>query len=346
MLQPRSAALAGLLTLILLASLVAATALGAAVIPLGDTLRYLWKAISGGVISQEELTSYTVVADLRAPRVVLAALVGAGLSLLGIAGQAMVRNPLADPFILGVSSGASVGAAAVVALGIFGALGIYALSFAAFLGALAASALVYVLAGGRHGMAPNRLILTGVVLSFGFQALTSTIVFFEPRGDAARAVMFWLLGSLGGANWAQLPVVVAAVVLVFLVLLRAAPALDVLSSGDSAATSMGVDPGRMRRLLFLLTALGTGALVAVSGTVGFIGLVVPHVMRLLLGPAHRRLILLAPLVGAILLVWVDVLSRIATPPRELPLGVMTALVGVPTFLALMARRNYVFGGQK
>lgn len=222
----------------------------------------------------------------------------------------------------------------------------YALSLAALLSAVIASILVYSLSSGNRELSPTRLILTGVVLSFGFQALTSVIVFFEPRGDAARAVMFWLLGSLGGANWTQLPLVFLTVVVVLIVMLKLALALDVLASGDASATSIGVHPAKIRRILFGLTALGTGILVSVSGTIGFVGLVVPHAVRLVLGPAQTRLVLVAPLLGALFMVWVDLLSRIVTPPRELPLGVVTALIGVPVFLFLMRRSNYVFGGNR
>lgn len=318
--------------------------LGAAPIPLGASLSHLWAGLSGGTINNTDLTSYSVVVTLRTPRVVLAAIVGAGLSMLGIAAQAMVRNPLADPFILGISSGASIGAASVIATGFFAGLGVHSLSIAAFLGALAAAVLVYTLSGGTGGMSPTKLILTGVVLSFGFQAITSLIIFLEPRGDAARTVMFWLLGSLGGASWQQVPIAAATIVILAAALLKLSTRMDILASGDAAATSLGVHPRRTRAMLFSLTALGTGVLVAVSGTIGFIGLVVPHITRLLLGPAHRRLLLVAPLLGAVLMVWVDLLSRTISPPRELPLGVVTAMLGVPVFLLIMRRRSYAFGG--
>lgn len=343
------AALAGtvvVLVLVLLGSVVTAIAWGAAPIPWGQTVSHLWTGLIGGTIAAEDFTSYTVVAEVRAPRVLLALVVGAGLSVLGVACQALVRNPLADPFILGMSSGASVGASAVVSWGIFSSLGVYALSGAAFAGALVSAGLVYFLSASREGLAPLRLVLTGVVLAYGFQALMSTIVFFEPRGDAARTVMFWLLGSLGGASWPQVPVAAVVVLGCTIFLFRQAPRLDVLSLGDASAASMGVDARSLRRRLFLVTVLGTGVLVAVSGAVGFVGLVVPHLVRLVVGPSHRLVLLLAPLAGGIFLVWVDLLSRTAVPPRELPLGVVTALIGVPVFVVLIRRRGYVFGGAR
>ncbi|AIJ23001.1 FecCD family ABC transporter permease [Amycolatopsis methanolica] len=326
-------------------SAVAGVAFGPTVVPLPDTLRYLAAALAGGQIGPDEVTGYSIVWQVRTPRVLLAAVVGAGLSVIGVAVQAMVRNALADPFVLGVSSGASVGASAVVSFGLFGALGVYALSAAAFLGALAASVLVYVAARGRAGLTPLRLVLTGVALAYGFQAVMSVIVFFAPFGEAARSVLFWLLGSLGGATWGALPVAVAAVALAVVVLLRRSRALDVLALGDESAASLGLDADALRRELFLLTAVVTGALVAVSGAVGFVGLVLPHLVRMVAGPGHRRVLVLAPLAGAIFLIWVDLASRTLFAPRELPLGVITALIGVPVFVGLLRGRGYLFGGR-
>ena len=342
----RHGALAIFLIAVLGASILAAISWGAAAYPLPQTFSHLWAWLTGGSIASDELTDYTVVVDIRTPQVLMAGLVGAGLSALGIAAQAMVRNPLADPFILGISSGASVGASAVVSWGVFSSLGVYALSTAAFAGALIASVVVYALSRTPQGVAPVRLILTGVVLSFGFQALMSAIVFFASRGDAARSVMFWILGSLGGATWQQLPLT-AVVTIGCVVYLRAkASDMDVISMGDGSSASLGVDPDALRRRLFFVTVLGTATLVSVAGTIGFVGLVIPHLTRIVFGPAHRTATLIAPLLGAIFMIWVDLASRVATPPRELPLGVVTALFGVPVFIMLLRRRGYVFGGSR
>ncbi|WP_129359149.1 MULTISPECIES: FecCD family ABC transporter permease [Micrococcaceae] len=334
------------LAAVLLVSVLLAISWGAASIPLDRTTAHLWAAVTGGTIDSADVTDYTVVIDIRTPRAIMAAVVGAGLSALGIAAQSMVRNPLADPFILGISSGASVGASAVVSWGLLSGLGVYALSSAAFAGALAASFLVYGLSRSSGGIAPVRLILTGVVLSFGFQALMSAIVFFDAKGDAARTVMFWMLGSLGGATWSQLPLAGVVTCGCIVYLWHRAPDLDALSMGDGSSASLGVDPEALRRRLFFLTVLGTATLVSVAGTIGFVGLVIPHLTRIVLGPAHRTAVVLAPLFGAVFMVWVDLISRIAVPPRELPLGVVTALIGVPVFIILIRRRGYVFGGSR
>lgn len=335
-----------LLSVLLLASILLATTIGAAHITIADSAHYLWAAATGSTLDHASFTDYTVVTTIRLPRAILAALVGAGLSVLGIAAQTMVRNPLADPFILGISSGASIGAAAVITLGLFANWGIYGLSFAAFCSALLASAVVYSLAWSPTGLNPTRLILIGVVISFGFQGITSAIVFFEPRGDAARTIMFWLLGSFGGATWSQLPLATTAVIASIITMWWLSTTLDVLSAGDASALSMGINPKNMRRILFIIIAIGTGTLVAISGTVGFVGLVVPHIVRMLCGPTHRTLVLLAPLIGAILMVWVDIISRSLVPPRELPIGIVTALIGVPLFIVIIRSTDHTHGGTR
>ncbi|CAM3793967.1 iron ABC transporter permease [Kibdelosporangium persicum] len=334
-----------ILSVALVVSIAAGIALGATVIPIGDVLRYLQAALTGGTITADELSGYTIVWEVRTPRVLLAVLVGAGLSVVGVVIQALVRNALADPFVLGISSGASVGATAVVVFGVFASLGVYALSAAAFLGALGASALVYIAAMSKAGLTPLRLVLTGIALAYGFQAVMSVLVFLAPDGQAARTVLFWLMGSLGGANWGSLPIGVVAVLLAMVVLLRNSRALDVLAMGDETAASLGVDAAGLRRWLFVLTAAVTGLLVAVSGAVAFVGLVMPHLVRILVGSGHRRVLAVAPLAGGVFMVWTDLVSRTLAAPEELPLGVITAVIGVPVFITLMRRRGYLFGGR-
>lgn len=334
-----------LLSITLVISIVAGIALGPTTVALPDVLRYLVKAITGGSIQPDEVTSYSIVWNVRTPRVLLAAVVGAGLAVVGVAVQALVRNALADPFVLGISSGASVGATAVVVFGLFAGLGVLALSTAAFLGALAATVLVYLAARSKLGLTPLRLVLTGVALAYGFQAVMSVLVFVSPNGQAAASVLFWLLGSLGAATWASLPLAAIAVVVAVVVLLRRATTLDVLAMGDETAASLGTDANALRRWLFLLTALVTGLLVAVSGAIGFVGLVLPHVVRMVVGSGHRNVLLVAPLAGASFLVWVDLVARTLVAPEELPLGVITALIGVPVFIVVMRRRGYAFGGR-
>ncbi|MFC0106889.1 FecCD family ABC transporter permease [Kibdelosporangium aridum] len=333
------------LSVALIVSIAAGIALGPTVVPVDEVLRYLQAALTGGTITADELSSYTIVWEVRTPRVLLAVLVGAGLSVVGVVIQALVRNALADPFVLGISSGASVGATAVVVFGVFASLGVYALSAAAFLGALGASVLVYMAAMSKAGLTPLRLVLTGIALAYGFQAVMSVLVFLAPDGQAARTVLFWLMGSLGGANWGSLPIAGVAVLLAMVVLLRNSRPLDVLAMGDETAASLGVDAARLRRWLFVLTAAVTGLLVAVSGAVGFVGLVMPHLVRIVVGSGHKRVLAVAPLAGAVFMVWTDLVARTLVAPEELPLGVITAVIGVPVFITLMRRRGYLFGGR-
>ncbi|MFF8787263.1 FecCD family ABC transporter permease [Streptomyces sp. NPDC015125] len=332
------------LTAVLLGSLLCGTTLGAAGPSWSEALRYLGAGLTGGTISSDEVSAYTIVWELRFPRAVLAAVVGAGLSAIGVAVQALVRNALADPFVLGISSGAAVGANAVLLFGTLGALGVWALSVSAFVSALIAMALVYAAARTAHGLTPLRLVLTGTAMYYGFSAVTTLMVFTADRGEAARSAMMWLLGSLSGAGWNSVPIAAAAVAAALARLLFSAGRLNALAMGDESAAALGVDAHRLRRELFVVAAAVTGAVVAVSGAIGFVGLMVPHVTRMLVGADHRRVLAVAPLLGAVLLVWVDLLSRVLLAPVELPVGVLTAVIGVPCFVLLMRRRGYTFGG--
>lgn len=330
---------------VLIVSVVVAIGLGAAYVSPAETTRYLWAALSGGRIGADETTTYQIIWQIRTPRVLLAALVGAGLSAVGVAIQAMVRNALADPFVLGVSSGASVGAVGVTVTGSLAALGVYAVSAGAFVGALVASFLVYAASSDRGALSPLRLVLTGVAMSLGFQAVMSVIIYFAPDNEATSMVLYWTMGSFGAAAWGTLPVVSAVVLFGVAALYRYGRALDVLALGDETAASLGVSPDRHRKSLLVLVSLITGVMVAVSGAISFVGLVMPHLVRMVVGATHTRVLAVAPLVGAVFMVWVDLLSRTVVAPRELPLGVITALVGVPVFIGLMRRKGYVFGGR-
>ncbi|MER8101760.1 iron ABC transporter permease [Kitasatospora sp. NPDC094016] len=329
----------------LLLSLLCGVALGASGIGLPRALRLLAAGLTGGRLEADEAAAYAIVWEIRLPRTVLAAVVGAGLAATGVAVQALVRNALADPFVLGISSGAAVGANAVLLLGAFASLGVWAISASAFGSALVAMVLVYLAARTAYGLTPLRLVLTGTALSYGFSAVTALMVFAAARGEAARDAMMWLLGSLGGATWGSVPIAAATVLAGLAYLACSAGRLDALAMGDETAASLGVDPDRLRRELFVVTAAVTGTVVAVSGAIGFVGLMVPHLARMLVGAGHRRVLLVAPLAGALLLVWVDIVSRTLLAPAELPVGVVTAVLGVPCFLLLMRRRGYSFGGR-
>ncbi|MDF0532587.1 iron ABC transporter permease [Tsukamurella sp. 8F] len=334
----RTAAVAAALLVLLVAVAALGVSVGTVRIPVASTAHFLWAELTGGTVAAQDATRYRIVVDSRVPRVLSAALVGAALSTVGVAVQAMVRNALADPYVLGISSGASVGATGVVLFGVFGALGVYALPAAAFLGASAATALVYLIAQSADRLSPLRLVLTGTALGYGFSAVTTVLVFLAPRGDAARSVMFWLLGSLSASTWRTTALVAVAAAAAVAVLPCYASRLNALALGDEAATSMGVHVHRLRVGLFVLTAAVTGIVVSVCGAIGFVGLVVPHVARLLVGGDHRRVLVVAPALGAVFLVAADIAARTVVPPQELPIGAVTAAVGVPLFVVLLRRR--------
>lgn len=279
-----------------------------------------------------------IIWEFRLPRALLAIMIGSTLALAGAVLQALVRNPLAEPFLLGVSQGASFGAVLVLVLGSLTLSGLV-LSAAAFGGALLATALVYLTAQRSGRITPSRLILAGVALAFLFQALYSYVLQKADSGRSAQAIMFWLLGSLGGARWEVLAVPAVVLGAGLLVLLVQYRPLNALVAGDETAISLGVDVNRFRIALFVLTSLLVGVVVAVSGAIAFVGLIIPHAARLIVGADHRRVLPVTALLGAIFLQLVDIVARTVNAPTELPLSIVTAVVGVPFFLWLLRRRT-------
>ncbi|WP_067473690.1 FecCD family ABC transporter permease [Actinomadura hibisca] len=277
-----------------------------------------------------------IVWNLRLPRVLLAAVVGAGLAVVGVTLQATARNPLADPYVLGVSAGAGLTASVAITFGSAAVAGL-STSAAAFAGALVATVVVLGLSRRAGRVVPSRLVLAGVTLSYLFSGATNFVIFRSGDADAAHSVLFWLLGSLSESSWSNLPLPAAAVLVIGVSLMSRARTLNALAAGDDAALSLGVPAHRARVRLLVVASLLTGVLVAVSGGIGFVGLIVPHLVRLAVGPDHRRLLPIAMLVGAIYLVVVDVLCRVLVRPEELPVGIVTAVLGAPVFLWLLRR---------
>ncbi|MYS86762.1 FecCD family ABC transporter permease [Embleya scabrispora] len=309
-----------------------AISIGAVTVPLGDVWRIVLHHLTGAGPVGDPATDQ-IVWNFRAPRVVLAALVGAGLAVSGVVLQAVVSNPLADPTVLGFSYGASLGAVLVItATGT--ALGGLGASTAAFLGALTAGALVFLLGQRRGRLAPTRLVLSGVAVGYVFLSATSFLQ-LQATPNELRTVMFWMLGSVAGAQWSQLPTVSAVVLTTTVVLTLFGRRLNVLLAGDESATALGVDVNRLRAVLLVLSSLLTGTVIAVAGGIGFVGLMIPHLVRLAIGADHRKLLPVTALLGANYLVIVDLLSRTLNRPNELPLGILTALLGAPFFLWLL-----------
>ncbi|EHR61646.1 FecCD family ABC transporter permease [Saccharomonospora cyanea] len=279
-----------------------------------------------------------IVWQVRLPRVLLGAAVGAALAVCGVALQAMVRNLLADPYLLGITSGASTGAAGAILFGFGAGLGENALSTSAFLGALAASVVVFAVARAGGRITSLRLLTAGVAVGYALYAATGFLIFASDSAEGSRSVLFWLLGSLGLARWGvPLVSVLVVVCATVAVLTLGSRHLDALAVGDETAHTLGVSPTRLRVRLLVLVSLCVGAVVAASGGIGFVGLVVPHLARRFVGAAHGRVVPVAALLGAVFLVWADVLARVSLYPRELPIGIVTAIVGAP-FLLLLVRR--------
>ncbi|MFI6510579.1 FecCD family ABC transporter permease [Streptosporangium sp. NPDC050855] len=323
---------AGLAVLVL--SVAFAVAVGAAGLSVGEVLRSFAAHLGLPVVPLPPLQD-AIVWELRLPRVLLAVLVGGGLAVCGAVLQALTRNPLADPYLLGISSGASTGAVAVLILGLGSAA---TLTTGAFAGSVAAFCCVLALAGTGSASAV-RVVLAGVAVSQLFSAVTSLIVIWAGDAHGTRSVTFWLLGSLASASWSGVALCAAAAGVTLAVCWAAAPALDAFAFGRETAASLGVSPVRTQVTLMVVTALGTSALVSASGAIGFVGLVVPHAVRFLTGSRHRLLLPACALYGGVFLLWADTAARVLFTPREIPVGVLTALIGVPAFAVLMRRRS-------
>ena len=272
----------------------------------------------------------SVIWDFRLSRALVAACCGAGLAICG----AVLQSLLAEPYVLGVSAGASTGAVSVVVLGV--GTGAVSLSAGAFAGAFAAFAFVAFLTNGARG-GNERTILAGVAASQLFNAITAYTISTSASAQQARDVMFWLLGSFSGVRWPEFQLVLVVVLLGLAVCLYYSRALDAFTFGDDAAASLGIAVPWVRLALFITTALITATIVSMAGSIGFVGLVVPHVMRFLFGPLHRTLLIASALAGAILMVLADIASRMLIAPQSLPVGVVTALVGVPFFAVIIYR---------
>lgn len=332
----RGGGLATVLVLLWGLSAAVAVAVGSTPIALADVLRAV--AAPLGVASAPSDTTLVIVWELRMPRVLLAAVVGGGLAVVGVAMQALVRNPLAEPYILGVSGGASA-AVSLFYLGYLPAAltGRLSVGLAAFLGALGAMVMVFLVAREGPRLPTGRLLLAGVAVQALLGALTSFVVFASPAPQKLQTVLFLLLGTFSRASWAGLALPAAAALAGTAALWLLARPMDALLTGEEPAQSLGVPVEALKRALIGLSALVTGVLVAAAGVIGFVGLIVPHAVRFLVGPAHGRLVPLAFAAGAIFMVWADLAARTLLPAQELPVGVLTALCGVPFFLALLRR---------
>jgi iron complex transport system permease protein len=295
------------------------------------------------VMSQVSPAHMDIIWQIRLPRVILSAVVGAGLAMCGTVMQASVQNPLAEPYILGISAGASLGATFSIligsASGLFFGLGT---AFWAFIGALGASFFVLVLSGIGGRMSTVKMVLSGSIASALFIALSNLLIYISNDAEGIRSVTFWNMGSLAAAKWDNLMLPVVGVTLCCLFFLFQSRTLNTLLLGEEAAITLGINLTKIRRIYMIITALITGLIVSVCGIFGFVGLVIPHVVRGLVGSDHRRLMPGTILIGAIFLTWADVLARIILKSGELPIGIITALVGAPFFMYILFKQSFDF----
>lgn len=326
------------LTAAVAAALLAAIALGAVALPLEGVLAAL-------VGQAENARLSLIVQQLRLPRALLTALVGAVLAICGAAMQGLFRNPLADPSLIGVTAGASAGASVAIVFGgaMSGLAGLSVVSLGAFVGGSLAVLLVYRLATDASGTSVATMLLAGIAIGALAGSLSSLLEFYADN-EMLRRISLWRMGGLDGADWPRVAVVAAVAALVFAVLPAQARALNALLLGESEARHLGFAVDGLKRRLILVTAAGVGVAVAVAGVIAFVGLVVPHVVRLLIGPDHRALLPASALAGALLLLVADTLARVVVAPTELPVGLLTALLGAPFFISLLRqRRDYGMG---
>lgn len=296
--------------------------------------------IINGLISQTwEQLDENIVLGLRLPRVFLGMIVGASLAVCGVTMQALVRNNLADPFTLGVSSGAAVFATLGMLFGAFSFLGTYSLSISAFIGSAVTIILVYMISRVRGRINITQLLLSGVAISMIMDGVTSIIKLGAPNALGLHHAEFWMSGSLAGAKWAYLKLPLAVLVLCMVFLMINYRGLNLLLLGDESAGALGVNVRRLQKELVLAASLMAGVTIAVSGTIGFVGLMVPHFTRLFVGGDHKKVLPISALLGGILVVWVDVAARMIIAPEELPVGILTAVIGGPVFIWMLKKSN-------
>ena len=321
------------LCLILCISLVTALQFGSKFVPLDQIISALMSMID--VNAKASMTD-TIIADIRLPRLIYSVLTGIGLSLVGLLMQTVTRNALADPYVLGVSSGASTGAVFAIIMGGLPFLGQYNTPIFAALGAALSIILVLLCVGKSNS--PVKLILIGMGMTGVFSALTMMIIYGAKHEAQVRSAMFWLLGSFAGIQWSDLPLTAIIVILFMLYIYMFNQDLDVLLLGNHEAAQMGLSVKQLQLSIVVISSIVIATLVSKVGVVGFIGLIIPHLARIIGGPKHKHTLLFSALIGSIVMIWSDVLSRALYSPEEIPIGVLTSLLGAPLFIWIIMNR--------
>lgn len=326
-------------------SLLAAVTIGSTDIPLTDVYHViLYQLFGAGDSAYGTGNLFRAVWYLRLPRLVLAVGIGMALAVCGVVMQAIVKNPLADPYVLGISSGASLGATLAIMAGVGAVFGGNAVGVMAFIGAFAVSVLVVGLAnvGGRANSV--KLLLAGMALSSVCSAFSNFIVYTAHDREGMQTVTYWMMGSMAGATWERDGAVLLVAFLGTGFFWTQHRNLNLMLLGDESAITLGTDLHRWRQLYLLISAAMVGFAVYAAGMIGFVGLIIPHVVRMVFGTDHKKLIPIAALLGAIFLLWADVACRVLIRGTELPIGILTSMIGAPCFIYLMARKKYGFGG--
>lgn len=328
-----------------------AVSIGQVDIPLAQTYRIiLYKMANIQIGSLEEITAGSfvdIIWQLRFPRALMSMLVGAGLAMCGVVMQASVQNPLADPYILGISAGGSLGATFAILIGfsVPGLLGQSGIALWAFAGAFLASLLVLTLAGIGGKMTSAKLVLAGMVINALCNAFSNFIVYFAGNSEGIKTVTFWTMGSFASSNWSKLPLVAICLSVACIYFLFQSRILNTMLLGDETAVTLGINLNLHRRIYMLISSLITGVMVASCGMIGFVGLIIPHMVRGLVGSDHKRLMPASLLIGSAFMIWTDVIARTIIPKSELPIGIITAMIGAPLFMYMLVKKGYGFGGK-
>lgn len=322
-----------ILCLILCISLVTALQFGSKYVPLDQIISALMSMINAN--AKASMTD-TIITDIRLPRLIYSVLTGIGLSLVGLLMQTVTRNALADPYVLGVSSGASTGAVFAIIMGGLPFLGQYNTPIFAALGAALSIILVLLCVGKSNS--PVKLILIGMGMTGVFSAITMMIIYGAKHEAQVRSAMFWLLGSFAGIQWVDLPLTAIIIILFMLYIYMFNQDLDVLLLGNHEAAQMGLSVKQLQLSIVIISSIVIATLVSKVGVVGFIGLIIPHLSRIIGGPKHKHTLVFSALIGSIVMIWSDVLSRALYSPEEIPIGVLTSLLGAPLFIWIIMNR--------
>lgn len=332
---------------ILLLTIIISVGFGSVDISAKDILRIILNQMFGfGNIDDLKKSVVDIVYNIRLPRILLAVFVGSALSVSGVIMQAIVKNSLADPYILGISSGASLGATIAILLGVGSFLGGSYVGISACLVAFFSSILVMIISNIKGKANPIKLIMSGVAVSSMFSAFSSFIIYTSPNREGMKTVSFWLMGGLSGAKWEGMIILSAIVLFSIVFFISQYRILNLMLLGDDVSITLGKDLHKYRQLYLFVVSIIIGFVVYNSGIIGFVGLIVPHVARLFFGTDHKKIIPVSAVLGAIILIWADVFARIIIKGSEIPVGIVISLIGSPVFVYLLVSREYGFGGGK